>query len=97
MVRSTPTGISALIDPFGRPVSQLGQSVEGVIDADLPPAAPATVYYLTGDWLFGVVIGAIIMQSMAASRLLRRVQLFRRLGWLGGFRAKPNLNGGRDV
>ena len=97
MVRSTPTGISALIDPFGRPVSQLGQGVEGVIDADLPSAAPSTIYYLTGDWLFGVVIGAIIMQSMAASRLLRRVQLFRRLGWLGGFRAKPNLNGGRDV
>ena len=97
MVRSTPTGISALIDPFGRPVSQLGQSVEGVIDADLPPAAPATVYYLVGDGLFGVVISAIIMQSMAASRLMRRVQLFRRLGWGERHRAKRNLKGGKDV
>ena len=94
MVRSTPTGVSALIDAFGRPVSQLGQGVEGVIDVDLPAPAPATVYNLIGDWLFGVVISAIIMQSIGASRLLRRAQLFRRLGWVGRYRANSNVNGG---
>lgn len=94
MVRSTPTGVSALIDAFGRPVSQLGQGREGVIDADLPAPAPATVYYLIGDKLFGVVIISIIMQSIAASRLLRRAQLIRRLGWVGRYRTNPNVNGG---
>ena len=94
MVRSTPTGVSALIDAFGRPVSQLGQGVEGVIDVDLPARAPATVYYQIGDWPFGVVIIAVFVQSMRASRLLRRAQLFRRLGWVGRYRANPKVNGG---
>lgn len=97
MVRSTPTGISALIDPYGRTVDELGQGVQGVIDADLPPPAPATVYYIAGEGVFWVVIGVVIMQSIAASRLLRRAQLILRMGWVGRFRANPNVNSGRNV
>jgi hypothetical protein len=97
MVRSTPTGISALIDAYGRPVAQLGQGVEGVIDVDLPSPARVPVYYVIGDWLLGVVIAGIIMQSVAASRVLRRAQLLLWTGWVGRVRAKPNVNDGRDV
>jgi apolipoprotein N-acyltransferase len=46
MVRSTPTGVSAIIDPYGRiPQGQaLGLRKAGVIDADLPAPLPPTLY-----------------------------------------------------
>lgn len=41
IVRSANTGISAVIDPFGRIVAQLGLGAEGVLDSALPkPTAP---------------------------------------------------------
>ena len=41
MVRATPTGVSAVIDPYGRvlPGKLLGEGVYGAIDAALPGAA----------------------------------------------------------
>jgi apolipoprotein N-acyltransferase len=39
VIRSTPTGISALIDARGRVVKQLDRGTAGVIDAYLPAAA----------------------------------------------------------
>lgn len=44
MVRATPTGISALIDPWGRvvPGKRLEPGESGVIDARLPQALPPT-------------------------------------------------------
>ena len=46
MVRATPTGVSAVIDAYGRiaPGERLGTDVAGVIDADLPRPAPPTFY-----------------------------------------------------
>jgi apolipoprotein N-acyltransferase len=46
MVRSTPTGVSAFIDPYGRiPDGQsLGLRQAGVVDADLPAPLPATPF-----------------------------------------------------
>lgn len=54
IVRATPTGISAFIDAFGRPVAgkRLGVGALGVIDARLPPALPPTLYDRFGDGLF---------------------------------------------
>ena len=40
MIRSTPTGISAVIDAKGNVVEQVGWRKAGVIDAVMPPAAP---------------------------------------------------------
>ncbi len=45
MVRATPTGVSAVIDAYGRPGADLlAPGRMGVIDAALPPAAPSTLY-----------------------------------------------------
>ena len=46
MVRATPTGVSAVIDAYGRvlPGKELGQGAYGVIDARLPAALPPTVF-----------------------------------------------------
>ena len=42
MVRATPTGVSAMVDAFGRvaPGKLLGQGAYGVIDTQLPPRSP---------------------------------------------------------
>lgn len=51
MIRSTPTGVSAVIDAQGRlvPGQSLGLGRAGVIDARLPPPASPTLYSLWGD------------------------------------------------
>ncbi|WP_298747009.1 apolipoprotein N-acyltransferase [uncultured Brevundimonas sp.] len=56
VVRSTPTGVSAMIDPWGRVVGdqRLEPGESGVIDARLPAPAAVTVYGRLGDALFGL-------------------------------------------
>ncbi len=50
IVRVANTGISALIDPYGRTVAQLNLGVEGVLDVGLPARlAERTVYARYGD------------------------------------------------
>jgi apolipoprotein N-acyltransferase len=44
VMRSANTGISAVIDPYGRILAQLGLGQTGVIDHGLPRAIPATFY-----------------------------------------------------
>jgi apolipoprotein N-acyltransferase len=46
MVRATPTGVSAMIDPYGRtgPDDRLGTDVAGVVDARLPAPLSDTIY-----------------------------------------------------
>ena len=65
MVRSTPTGISAVIDAYGRrdPSQSLVQGAEGVIDSILPEALAPTVYSRLGDGPFAamLLIALIIM------------------------------------
>jgi len=54
MVRATPTGVSAVIDAYGRvrPGAQLGQGAQGVIDAPLPPALAPTPFSRWGETIF---------------------------------------------
>jgi apolipoprotein N-acyltransferase len=50
LVRVANTGISAVIDPHGRIVNQLGLGIAGYLDAQLPAPKGVTFYYKTGDW-----------------------------------------------
>jgi apolipoprotein N-acyltransferase len=53
IVRSTPTGISAVIDSSGRTLGPvLGLGAAGVIDLPLPPPRPPTPYARWGDLPF---------------------------------------------
>jgi len=58
IVRSTPTGVSAVIDPQGRVLAgkRLGLGQFGVIDARLPSPARPTVYSRFGDWSFAALL-----------------------------------------
>ena len=52
MVRAANTGISAMIDPYGRTLSSLPLSTEGVIDAGLPQSLPPTFFADYGELIF---------------------------------------------
>jgi len=49
LVRAANTGISAIVDPYGRIVASLDLDTSGVIDGDLPAALPPTTYARYGD------------------------------------------------
>ena len=51
LVRSANTGISAIIDPYGRVMKSLPLGTEGVLDGDLPSALPPTPYAMWGVWI----------------------------------------------
>lgn len=65
IVRSTPTGVSAVIDAYGRvlPAARLGLGELGVIDARLPSALPPTPYSRHGDLGF---FGMLALSAIAA-------------------------------
>ena len=72
MVRATPTGVSAIIDSYGRPLRTLGPGIRGFIDADLPAAIPRTPYWFARDWVFWLLsFAGIAVGSPAAYRKLR--------------------------
>ena len=67
VVRATPTGISAVIDAYGRivPGGQLGFHRMGVIDLELPPPVKNTTYGLHGD---SPLAAALVLTLLILSR-----------------------------
>ncbi len=58
IVRATPTGVSAVIDAYGRvmPGTRLGLGAIGIVDARLPPSLQSTAFYRAGDLYFGLML-----------------------------------------
>jgi apolipoprotein N-acyltransferase len=51
LIRAANTGISGVVDPFGRIIKQLSLNTRGVIDSPLPkPTKDTTFYSKIGDW-----------------------------------------------
>ena len=67
VIRSTPTGISAVVDAHGHVVKSLPWRTPGIIDAALPPAAAApTLFGRFGNIIplllgFALLIGGIVL------------------------------------
>src|SRR5258706_5683162 len=59
--RAANTGISAVIDPAGRIVAQLGLGLEGVLDAGLPAAIPPTIYARIGNIPAAIIVIAALI------------------------------------
>ncbi len=56
VVRAANTGVSAIIDPYGRVVAALGLEQEGVVDGVLPRALPPTPYVRWGRLIETLVL-----------------------------------------
>lgn len=74
MVRATPTGVSAVIDAYGRalPNMERGEQESGVIDTQLPTVAPQTLYSLVGDLIFWLMTVAGLAVAAPWRRLIAR-------------------------
>jgi apolipoprotein N-acyltransferase len=66
LVRAANTGISAVIDPFGRIVAHLELGAEGVLDSPLPQAASPTIFSRVRD------IPAALAIALSAIIVIRR-------------------------
>jgi len=56
MVRAANTGVSAVIDAYGRVLAALDMEREGVIDHALPPARATTPYGRGHDWMLLLLV-----------------------------------------
>lgn len=72
MARAANTGISAMIDPYGRIIQSLGLNEAGYIDAMLPKPLAPTLYSKSGD----IPIGGFLL-LVAFMTLLRKMTLRR--------------------
>jgi apolipoprotein N-acyltransferase len=73
LVRAANTGISAVVDPFGRVVALLPLGVEGVLDAPLPQPIAPTAYARLGDALAWIMVFAALAWIILARRRQRGV------------------------
>jgi len=67
IVRATPTGVSAVIDAYGRivPGARIGLGGLGVIDAHLPVALSPTPYQRHGELYFATMIFLSLAAALA--------------------------------
>ena len=60
LARAANTGISAMVDPYGRVVASLDLGEMGVVDTTLPSSLPPTPYTLLGDLFVLIAISSIL-------------------------------------
>ena len=61
MVRAANTGISAVIDPYGRMLSSLPLNGEGIMDACLPQSLPPTSFADYGELIRFVTVLLLLL------------------------------------
>jgi apolipoprotein N-acyltransferase len=67
LVRVANTGISGVVDSYGRVQQLLGLGERGFIDTTLPEAPDGvTAYARMGDWIFGIVLLGCFLTALAS-------------------------------
>ncbi len=98
LVRATPTGVSAIVDAYGRtvPTRFLGLGKMGALEGSIPPSLPSSLYSAWGNTLFLV----LLFLSSSTVLLIDGRQRLRDETWLtqacGRF-SRPGRNKNRDV
>ena len=72
VARAANTGISAVIDPYGRILQRLALFEPGVIDSPLPAALPPTLYARWGDWILALLLALVAGTAVWCERLRNR-------------------------
>jgi apolipoprotein N-acyltransferase len=72
VVRSTPTGISALVDARGNLLAAIALGEYGVIDAQVPPAAAPTPFARAGNLLPFLFAALLVIAAALLARLQSR-------------------------
>lgn len=67
IIRSTPTGVSAVIDARGHVVGSLGRNRAGYLDSGLPPALPPTLFARFGN-ILPFLFAALLLGAAIATR-----------------------------
>lgn len=70
MVRAASTGISAVVDPYGRVIARLGIGEQGILDSGLPLALPPTPFARWGE-LIPMILAAMFV-ALALALAYRR-------------------------
>jgi len=71
LVRAANTGITSVLDGYGRILGQLGLNDVGVVDADLPePVTDITLYAKYGNWtvvflIFCAALGSFVLRRFS--------------------------------
>jgi apolipoprotein N-acyltransferase len=68
MIRAANTGVSAVIDAYGRVLASLDMNREGIIDAEIPASREPTPYSRWGDWTLVAVVLLIGGLTVVAPR-----------------------------
>lgn len=71
ILRSTPTGISAIIDAHGRIVASAGMGEAKAIEAPMPEARAATLFARIGNWMVGLAATLLLAIAIAIRRFAR--------------------------
>ena len=71
ILRSTPTGISAVIDAHGRIIAAAGMGEAKAIEAPMPVALPPTLFARLGNWMAWLVAGLLLLSAIAIRRFAR--------------------------
>lgn len=68
IIRSTPTGVSAVIDARGHVRQSLGMQRAGFLDTALPPALPPTLFARLGNWSPLAFMALLLVLALAMRR-----------------------------
>lgn len=68
MVRAANTGISAVVDSYGRVIARLGIGEQGVLDSGLPVALPPTPFARWGELIPMILAGLFLAFALALAR-----------------------------
>lgn len=68
LIRAANTGISAVVDPWGRVTAQTTLNVAAFLDAALPAPAPATLYSKLYDWPMRAFLALLLMWRITVRR-----------------------------
>ena len=71
LARAANTGITAMIDPYGRVVAALPLGQEGVLDVALPQALPLTLFARFGVAIPIILAALLLITAVFAVRILR--------------------------